>query len=375
MIRLRALKGQMGNTDYYLTTATFGEVARVVRYKENDPDWPPELKQQRPLNTSRVKNFMVPYLVENQDHFYGALVVEHVRPGETTHDVKFVPDEDRSDTGWVEMEGTEVLETQDGQHRLKSIELAVDQCPELARETIALIVVPHKTVAASQQRFSDLNKNAKPTPKALNVMFEQREEAALLAKDLAKCSDYLNGRVNLTTSNLSKRSPYVVTISTLYEAVKIIEPVLTGDITAKSQQLVNYWDVSLAAMPDFDRLLRSEVSPGDIRSKYVYASGLGFEALAETIRVAAMTYPEEWDVVLSDRLPRINWELANPEWEGVALIAGRIAIARAPRRRTATLIKYLLELPVDEGHLKDLKETYEILERNLPEPLTTTKVR
>ena len=55
MIRLRALKGQMGNTNYYLTTATFGEVARMVRYKENDRDWPPELRQQRPLNMSRVR--------------------------------------------------------------------------------------------------------------------------------------------------------------------------------------------------------------------------------------------------------------------------------------------------------------------------------
>ena len=369
MIRLRALKGQIGNTDYYLTMATFGEVARMVRYKENDRDWPAELRQQRPLNMSRVKNFMVPYLVENQDHFYSALVVEHVRPGETKHEVTFVPDQDEPHTGWVEMEGTEILETQDGQHRLKSIELAVDQSPELAKETIGLIIVPHKTVAAAQQRFSDLNKNAKPTPKALNVMFEQREEAALLAKGLAKNSPYLMGKVNQTTSNLSKRSPYIVTIATLYEAVKIVEPILTGDLAAKSQQLAGYWDTTLAVMPDFERLMRSEVTPGDIRSKYVYASGLGFEALAEVIRTTVVSYPENWKGILSEGLPRINWELANSEWEGVALIAGRIAIARAPRRRTATLVKYLLGLPTEDSHLADLQDAYQNLERKLPSPL------
>ena len=369
MIRLRALKGRMGNTDYYLATATFGEVARMVKYKENDRDWPAELRQQRPLNMSRVRNFMVPYLVENEDHFYSALVVEHVRPGETVHEVKFVADQDQAYSGWIEMEGTEILETQDGQHRLKSIEMAVDQSPELSKETIGLIVVPHKTVAASQQRFSDLNKNAKPTPKALNVMFEQREEAALLAKDLAKKSEYFENRVNLTSSNLSKRSPYVVTIATLYEAVKIVEPTLSGDLGDKSKQLVHCWDTTLKVMPDFVRLRRSEVTAGEVRSKYVYASGLGFEALAEVIRSAVVSYPKKWEKILAEGLPRINWELSNPEWEGVALIAGRIAIARAPRRRTATLIKYLLGLPLEASHLSDLQEAYENLGRSLPSPL------
>ncbi len=373
MIRLRAFKGRIGITDYYLTMATFGEVARMVRYKENDRDWPAELRQQRPLSMTRVKNFMVPYLVENPDHFYSALVVEHLRPGETTHDVKFIEDQDDENTGWVEMEGTEILETLDGQHRLKSIELAVEESPELARETIAVLIVPHKTVAVAQQRFSDLNKNAKPTPKALNVMFEQREEAALLAKNLAKNSKMLDGRVNLASSSLSKRSPYIVTISSLYEAVKIVGPELQGDIDAKSEQLVNYWDTALAAMPDFERMVQGELTAGDIRSKYVYASGLGFEALAEVIRTILDDHPDKWETVLTNGLPRINWELGNFEWEGVALIAGRIAIARAPRRRTATLIKYLLGLRVEESHLADLKEAYSNLGRNLPSPLFVPK--
>ena len=369
MIRLKALKGRMGNTDYYLTNATFGEVARMVRYKENDKDWPPELKQQRPLNSTRVKNFMVPYLVENEDHFYSALVVEHIRPGEINHEVKFVPDQNDSSSGWVEMEGTESLETQDGQHRLKSIELAVEQSPELSKETISLIIVPHKTISVSQQRFSDLNKNAKPTPKSLNVMFEQREEAALLAKNLAKMSPYLLERVNMSGSNLSKRSPHIVTIATLYEAVKVVEPTLDGDLSDKTEQLVLYWNTTLAALPDFERLREGDCTPGEIRSKYVYASGLGFEALAEVIRTAAESYPEKWQGILSQGLPRINWLLSNPDWEGVALVGGRIAIARAPRRRTATLIKHLLGLPVDHSHLTDLKDAYASLERSIPIPL------
>ena len=370
MIRLKAFKGRIGNTDYYLTMATFGEVARMVSYKVSDSkDWPPELRQQRPLNMSRVKNFMVPYLLENEDHFYSALVVEHVRPDDTNHSINFIADQDDPSTGWVEMNGSEILEAQDGQHRLKSIELAVAQSPEIAKEKIGLVIVPYKSTKVTQQRFSDLNKNAKPTPKALNVMFEQREQAALLAKSLAKNSKMLDERVNLTSSSLTKRSPYIVTIATVYEAVKIVEPTLNGDDNAKSEQLVHYWDTALSALPDFERMVEEEIKPGDIRSRYLYASGLGFEVLAEVIRTAVVSHPDNWEQVLTEGLPKINWELGYSEWEGIALIAGRIAIARAPRRRTATLIKHLLGLPVGLSDFADLQEAYGNLERELPKPL------
>ena len=129
---------------------------------------------------------MVPYLVENEHHFYNALVVEHIRPGDTKNEVRFMSDAGDSNVGWVEFEGSEILEALDGQHRLKSIELAVAERPDLASECIALVIVPHREVATSQQMFSDLNRNAKPTPKSLNILFEHREEAALLAKNLAK---------------------------------------------------------------------------------------------------------------------------------------------------------------------------------------------
>lgn len=370
MIRLRAIKGKMGNSEFFLTTATFGEVTRIVNYKENYKEWPVELRQQRGLNISRVKHEMVPYLIENGEHFYNALVVEHVRPSSTTHDIVFKPDPNDPLTGWVELEGTETLEALDGQHRLKSIELAVAENPDLARETIGLLLVPHKTVPKSQQLFSDLNRNAKPTPKSLNIMFEHREEAALLAKDLVKRSRYLMGRVNLTGSSLSERSPYIVTISTIYEAVKIVQPILdNGERDEQAGQLTNYWDTALGALPGMNDVLSGKVQPKELRSKYVYATGLGFEALAETLKSAVDNFPAKRQDILTQGLPRVKWEFTDPQWEGVALFAGRVSIARAARRRTATLVKHFLGLPNEEFHIKDLEEAYKTLGRKLPSPL------
>lgn len=360
MIRLRAIKGHMGNTEYFLTTATFGEVARIVNYKENKPkDWPVELQKQRPLNMSRVRNHMVPYLLEHEDRFYNALVVEHSRPTGADQKVKFVPDAGEGQVGWVELEGGEILEALDGQHRLKSIEIAVAQNPDLASETIGLVIVPHQSVKISQQRFSDLNRNAKPSPKSLNIMFEHRDESAFLAKELANRSTYLKARVNLTGSSLSDRSPYVTTISTLFEAVKITKEVLQGsDKEERLAHLVELWDTALGALPQMKEVVSGACTPGQLRKQYVYPTGIGFEALAQTIVSAVKHFPDKWADILSEGLPRIKWELKDPQWEGVALFAGRIAIARAARRRTATLVKYLLGLPNGEADVQELKVVY-----------------
>lgn len=153
--------------------------------------------------------------------------------------------------------------------------------------------------------------------------------------------------------------------------VKIVTPILSdGDQEAKVAELVEYWDVALGTLPGVADVVSGKMRPGELRAKYVYATGLGFEALAETIKTAREAFPETWRDILTVGLARIKWELSDPQWEGVALFAGRIAIARAARRRTATLIMYLLGLPTDPKHVQELQEeVYATYGRKLPSPL------
>jgi DGQHR domain-containing protein len=107
---------------------------------------------------------MVPYLVEAADHFYSALTVE-IRPAPCAGEAGAIAFEARDrfpggiEFGVLTLDGTEALYALDGQHRLKSIELAIRQQPELAREHITLILVPFQSVPRSQTLFSDLNRS------------------------------------------------------------------------------------------------------------------------------------------------------------------------------------------------------------------------
>src|SRR5215217_3532632 len=190
-----AFHARMGDLDYFVSVVTLGEATRLVQYVEQVDGWtsetPPELKLQRKLNLQRVERELVPYLVGGDDHFYSALTVE-IRPSPSDDGVGEIAFEPQNSFagglgfGTLTLDGTETLYALDGQHRLKSIELAIRQRPQLAREHITLILIPFRDVARSQSLFSDLNRFAKPTSKSISILFTHREGLARVTKELAQ---------------------------------------------------------------------------------------------------------------------------------------------------------------------------------------------
>src|SRR5215207_3798636 len=199
-----AFHARMGDLDYFVSVVTLGEATRLVQYVEEVDGWttetPPELKLQRKLNLQRVERELVPYLVGGDDHFYSALTVE-IRPtpsDEGVEELAFEPKDSFAGGlgfGTLTLDGTETLYALDGQHRLKSIELAIRQRPQLAREHIVVVLVPFRAVVRSQTLFSDLNRYARPTSKSTSLLFTHREKTARVTKHLAHAVPLLRDRV------------------------------------------------------------------------------------------------------------------------------------------------------------------------------------
>src|SRR5688572_7020699 len=119
-----AIRGFLGDTEYYSAILTFGEAARLVGFVADADDWgaatDPRSKSQRRLDEARVERELVPYLLEAPDHFYGALVVEiRPLPGRAPA-YRFIADREvggGTAQGRLELDGTEILCALDGQHR------------------------------------------------------------------------------------------------------------------------------------------------------------------------------------------------------------------------------------------------------------------
>jgi DNA sulfur modification protein DndB len=350
-----ALRALMGDLEYYVSTVTFGEAARMVEYVEEVDGWtgetPPELKLQRRLNQQRVERELVPYLVSNSDHFYSALTVE-IRPvpyGGSEGSIAF----DVKDSfpgglqfGTLTLDGTESLYALDGQHRLRSIELAIRQRPELAREHIALILVPFRSIPRSQTLFSDLNRYAKGPSKSMSLLFTHREGLARIAKALAGQVPLLRDRVNMESTSLSANSRQFITLSTLYEMCKVLLDGSSDRAEADEPGVVaeqaEIWKVLTEVLDEWRQVASGEEHPAYLRQRYVHMHGVGQQAIATAVAQLRQEEGASWAKAVA-RLAAIDWALTNAEWQGVALHGGRV-------NNTSTSVRLLAEAVVAKVH-------------------------
>lgn len=379
-----ALRGQMGDLEYYVAMMRLGEVVKQIGYAETLQKWddgiPSEYKKQRKLNMSRIINEMVPYLTVNPDHFYSALTAEVERPGEPKSTIHFEPQNGSEFVGTVKFDGSEQIMTLDGQHRLKSIELALKEFPDLARESIAVILVPSKGYRKSQQLFSDLNRYAKQPSKTLNLLFEHRELFARVAKGVAEEANTFKDRVNLETNSLGRKTRHHITLAVLYECVQSLleghyqerekDPKLVQE--AVSDIIKAYDDVITPSLPEFEKMLSGQITPYDLRCKYIYCHSAGQQAIAKAVRACQDSFGSNWADVVRKGFAKIDWRITNGDWEGSILQGGSIQTRRQNVLHTATLIKMKLGVPnIPQIEVESLKTaiTANDPKRTLPQPV------
>ena len=343
---LPAMRAKMGDLEYFVSIATFGETARMVEYVEDADSWTPEtpseLKLQRKLNIQRVEREMVPYLLANDDHFFSALTVE-VRPTSLDHTNHYLGFTSQTsfpggiEFGTLTLDGTESLCAIDGQHRLKAIELAIRRKPELAREHIALILIPYHSIARSQTLFSDLNRYAKGPSKSLSILFTHREPLARIAKRLANSVPLLRDRVNMESSSLSANSRHFITLSTLYEMTRV----LAGDALDSGERsddlviedLSEVWELLTRSIEQWQITAEGREHPAYLRQRYLCMHGLAQQAIASATAEARKALGPNWVNAIS-KFRLVDWRLVNPEWEGIILQGGRV-------NNTATSVQLL----------------------------------
>lgn len=344
-----AIHARLGDLEYFVSVVTFGEAARLVEYVERADNWtsetPAELKLQRKLNLQRVEREMVPYLLADKDHFYSALTVE-IRPAPYAGElggVNFAAQQSYPgglEFGMLTLDGTECLYALDGQHRLKSIELAIRLKPELAREHIALILVPFHSIARSQTLFSDLNRYAKGPSRSVSILFTHRESLARIAKTLAHVVPLLRDRVNLESTSLSANSRQFITLSTLYEMTRSLmgRDVADDDPNEEAyvRDLSDVWAVLTTSITEWELVATGKEHPAYLRQRYLSMHGVAQQAIAVAVAKARRSEAEDWRIVLT-RFKEIDWRLINTEWEGIALHGGRV-------NNTTTSVRLLSEV-------------------------------
>lgn len=335
-----AVRGIQAGHPCYIAMCPMRLITKIFTF--DGENVPPELRAQRTLNRSRIPE-IASYLVENPSNYTLSSITASV-----DSQVKFEP---MADTGFGQNIGTLhiPMEAQilinDGQHRRAAIEKAIVETPELGYDNISVLFFIDEGLARSQQMFADLNKHAVRPSDSISTLYDLRDSLSDMARYIQKQVFIFSRMTELEKSSISNRSTKLFTLSSIKNASKALLQKGIKDKVSKSEKdlAIEYWNEVSTNMNDWQMALKKEIAPSELRADYIHAHGVFLQAMGQ-IGVDLLS-EKAWKKKLK-KLNTIDWARANPDWEGRAMIHGRISKARTNVILTGNYIKKRLDIPL-----------------------------
>lgn len=334
-----AVRGIQAGKPFYIATCPLSTIPKIFVFDEEEV--PPELRAQRTLNKSRIPE-MVRYLVDNpKGYVFSALTVS------VASTVTF-EESDHLDTpnlGTLKIPMDAQILINDGQHRRAAIEAAIKEQPELAHDNIPVLFFVDEGLERSQQMFADLNKYAvKPSP-SLGALYDHRDESSELARHLAQSIKPFNGFTEMEKSSISSKSGKLFTLSSLKQANRaLLGKGMKDSFTDEEKQLASeYWQAVYAATPEWQMVIKKELSPSQFRQEYIHAHGVGLHALGSLGCSLITAQPNEWKETIK-QLKNVDWRKSNPVWARRSMLHGKLSKASTNIMLTTNALKQTLSL-------------------------------
>ena len=196
----------------------------------------------------------------------------------------------------------------------------------MADETIAVVFFLDIGLKRCQQMFADLNRYAVRPTTSLSILYDHRDEDAMVTKALLQKVPIFTELTESQRSTISNRSIKLFTLSGIYHATQIL---LAGQakkpLETKLELAAAFWSEVAKHIPDWGLARERRVSAAELRRDYVHAHTLALAALARAGHDLLIKHPRDWKQRLA-RLSSIDWSRSNSKlWEGRAMSAGRLS--------------------------------------------------
>lgn len=335
-----AVRGIQAGRPFYIATCPLRIIPKIFSFDESEV--PPELRAQRTLNKSRIPE-MVRYLLDNpKDYVFSALTAS------IAVEVEFSEFDGSNNLGFLKIPMDAQILINDGQHRRKAIEEAIQEKPELGQDNIPVLFFVDEGLVRSQQMFADLNKYAvKPSP-SLATLYDHRDQASEMARFLATMTEPFVGLTEMEKSSISKLSNKLFTLSSIKQATRALLGKGSKDgFTDEEKQIAkDYWHAVYNNMSDWIMAMKKEVSAAKLRQDYIHSHGVGLQALGHLGKCLLTEHPDNWKELLSG-LKNIDWRKTNGIWLRRTMQHGKISKSHTAIQLTSNGLKLALNLPLN----------------------------
>lgn len=339
------IRGIQSRREYYVAMWSLRVLRQIAIFDEDE--LPPELRAQRTLNRSRIPEIS-DYILDNPDDYVFSAITVSI-----DSEVSFepLPGQDRLGLLRVPMDARFIIN--DGQHRRAAIIEALNQRPELAHETIAVVFFLDIGLERCQQMFADLNRYAIRPSRSLGLLYDHRNDKARLAKLVVMKSKIFRDIVDMEKSSLAKRSRKLFTLSAFYNAcADLIAGLATGNLSEDAALARNFWEAVAQKVTDWGQVLAGNMLASEVREDYIHSHGIVLQAIGQAGNDLLKAFPDDWEDHL-DALRTIDWSRSNARvWEGRALVGGKVVKGNTNLALTVNVIKQALGLPLGREEQK-----------------------
>lgn len=392
-----AQRAKLGSTVYYIAKMPVEELVNSVGLAIELPEWKdmtPDEKMQREPDINRVVNEICPYFIEDEDRFFGSLIVDIYSGFENMKfdpiskyvkdDITFAYDVSMKDAGFLTLPGKERLIALDGQHRLLAMKLslkgssaisvamlgnkkmtpqmtALQPHPELANEEVSVILVEHEDNLKIRKIFNKVNKYARQTGRGQNIITADDDVYATIARRLFAEGEVLhkigkNELVNWSSNTLSQRSKQLTTVSALYTIAETMSKdrgwsskVMPSDedaIEEVFQENVDFWQKLLDGMSvyqEYLNLTREDKPISALREDNLLMKPVTHMALAH-VAYFAKQKGKEWSDVVA-KLDKVDWSMDNSVWFNILVIPAKkkkVITGKESIRAAGMVISYMV---------------------------------
>ena len=334
------IRGLQAHREYYVAMWSLRMLRQISIFDEDE--LPPELRAQRTLSRARIPEIS-DYILENPDDYVFSAITVSI---DSQVSFEPLPGQDKLGLLRVPMDARFIIN--DGQHRRAAIIEALNQRPELAHETIAVVFFLDIGLERCQQMFADLNRHAIRPSRSLGLLYDHRNDKARLAKLVVMKSEFFRDIVEMEKSSLAKRSRKLFTLSAFYNAcADLVAGLATGNLSDDAALARDYWEAVADHIPSWTRVMKGEMASSEVREGFIHSHGIALQALGQAGNTLLHTHPDDWRKHLH-KLQTLDWSRSNAAlWEGRALVGGRVIKGNANLVLTTNVIKHTLGLPLN----------------------------
>lgn len=338
-----SIKGMQAGREFYISMCPLGLIPKIFLFDEEELR--PDLRAQRYLNRNRIPE-IARYILDNETNYVFSALTASI-----DSKVRFDPTYELSNTGSLHIPMTAKFIINDGQHRRAAIEMALNEKPELSKETIAVVFFLDPDLDRCQQMFADLNRYAIRSGKSLNVLYDKRDRLSQITKEVVFGLPFFKTLVEFERSNLSLRSRKLFTLSSIYSAHKaLLKDKIQDDTKVLVKIAQDFWIEVSRVIPDWERVRNNEIFASQIREDFVHTHGIILQAFGIVGAELLKTGKEITGSL--EPLRKIDWSRSNVEvWEGRAMVGGRLSKSYNHIQVTAAYLKKVVGLRVSKNEL------------------------